>query len=520
MKLLFVLFYPGHLRYFDSSLRLLAEAGHTVYLIFDNREKQKEGLETLNALPENIIVLNKYLKRADAWKPIAAGLRILVDYINYLDPQYIDSHYLRDRWKDYLERTSPKLHFVAKIRTLPRFLVKFFIRVLLTLEKAIPPSEKIQSHLSEIAPDLVLVTSMVMKASPQTDVVKTARAMGLKVGYCVSSWDNLTTKGLIRVQPDRVIVWNEIQKVEAQTIHDVPPAKIICTGAHPFDRWFSRQPSITHEAFCQKVGLPADKPFVLFLGSTAGISAHDDEQKFVRQWIKAIRESHLPSIQDLGILIRPHPYNSGNWKNVDLSDLNNVALWPKEGANPVNESDRSDYFDSLYHCVAVVGINTSAMLEAAIVGRSVHTILASDFQNTQSGTLHFRYLLPENGGFVKVAATLDEHLQQLCESLNNPEETQETIRQFVQSFIRPHGLDRPAGSVFVEAIETLAKAAPEPPRKMSPLLYPLSLLLLLAGPYILCTPEKASESWRRSRDKLVEGLSGFKQKLKSLRGTG
>ena len=31
----------------------------------------------------------------------------------------------------------------------------------------------------------------------------------------VLSWDNLTNKGLIRVQPDQVFVWNEAQKAEA-----------------------------------------------------------------------------------------------------------------------------------------------------------------------------------------------------------------------------------------------------------------------------------------------------------------
>ena len=50
----------------------------------------------------------------------------------------------------------------------------------------------------------------------------------------------------------------------------------------------------------------------------------------------------------------------------------NAALY---GRNPLNPDAKADYFDSLYHSHAVVGLVTSAFLEAAIVGRPVHTLL-------------------------------------------------------------------------------------------------------------------------------------------------
>ena len=126
----------------------------------------------------------------------------------------------------------------------------------------------------------------------------------------------------------------------------------------------------------------------------------------MRRWIAALR-AH-PALADISILVRPHPFNSRHWSDADVGDLPNVAVYP-HWANPVNESDRQDYFDSLYHSEAVVGINTTAMIEAAIVGRTVHSVLAEEFKDTQGGTLHFRYLLAENGGFLRVAGSLSEH---------------------------------------------------------------------------------------------------------------
>src|SRR6185436_9077799 len=207
--------------------------------------------------------------------------------------------------------------------------------------------------------------------------------------------------------------------------------------------------------FCQKVGLPADQPIVLFVGSTKSISAPNAELQFVRRWVAALR-AH-PPLSAVSILIRPHPFNSGHWSEEDVADLPNVAVYP-HWANPVNEADRQDYFDSLYHSEAVVGVNTTAMIEAAIVGRTVHSVLAPEFQDTQGGTLHFRYLLAENGGFLRVAGSLPEHAQQVAETVRSPEIGRAACARFVERFVRPHGKDVAATPLLVEALEMLASS--------------------------------------------------------------
>ena len=82
-----------------------------------------------------------------------------------------------------------------------------------------------------------------------------------------------------------------------------------------------------------------------------------------------------------------------------------VAVWPALGADPVDIGAKSDYFDSIYHCAAVVGINTSALIESAIVNRPVCTWLAPRYRGTQEGTLHFHHLVQSNGGMLNVAST-------------------------------------------------------------------------------------------------------------------
>lgn len=367
-RFLFVMQYPGYLRYFDSTVRLLVERGHHVDVVFDSPHKQPEGSEALDGV-HGITWLGQTPRRDDVWGVVGKAVRGAIDYLRYLHPKFADANYLRNRMRDVL---PPVLSFLGRWQTASVGATRRAIAPFLACERAIPSSPILESFLQSRQPDALLVTPLVTDRSTQVDLVKSAHAIGIPVGLCVASWDHLTTKGLIRVQPDLVSVWNQEQLEEAVEFHDTPRDRIVVSGAQPFDRWFRRQPT-TRAAFCAKVGLDPAKPFVLFVGSTASISAPEAEVGFVRRWIEALRR--VPALADVGVLVRPHPYNASHWRDTDLTRMPGVEVYPRS-ANPVNESDRQDYFDSLFHSEAVVGVNTTAMIEAAIVGRTVHAVLA------------------------------------------------------------------------------------------------------------------------------------------------
>jgi hypothetical protein len=472
-RFLFVMQYPGYLRYFDSTVRLLAQRGHHVDVVFDSPHKQPEGIEALEGV-EGVTCLGQTPRRDDVWTVVGKSIRGTIDYLRYLHPSFEDANYLRSRMRDVL---PPVFSFLGRWQSASAETTRRAIAPLLACEQAIPSSPVIERFIRSCRPDAVLVTPLVTDRSTQVDIVKSAHALGIRVGLCVASWDHLTTKGLMRLQPDLIAVWNQEQLAEALEFHGASRDRIAVTGAQPFDRWFTRRPT-DRVAFCRKVGLDPGKPFVLFVGSTASISAPDAEVEFVRRWIDALRR--LPALHDVGVLIRPHPYNAQHWRDIDLTPWPGVEVYPRS-ANPVNEADRQDYFDSLFHSEAVVGVNTTAMIEAAIVGRTVHAVLADEFQDTQGGTLHFRYLLAENGGFLRVGTSLAQHAEQLAETLANPAVGREACAQFVRTFIRPHGIDVDATPALVGALEQLAAAGPRSAVHMPVSSYPLRVFLWLVG---------------------------------------
>lgn len=65
--------------------------------------------------------------------------------------------------------------------------------------------------------------------------------------------------------------------------------------------------------------------------------------------------------------------------------------------------------------------------------------------------MHFEYLLEQNGGFVVDSRDLDEHVRNLGRVLRDGHD-RERQRAFVESFVRPRGLDRPVSPTVADTI--------------------------------------------------------------------
>jgi len=517
MTILLLMDSPEYLRFYDSAIEELASRGHAVAIAVNSgRARKPVGLEGLDQYADRVRVLGVVPQHEGRWAGVATGVRATMDFVRFLHPRFAAAHALRARIK---RKVLPRAyHWLDAIPRLSPGAVRWVERGLMALERAIPVCEPMVAWLRAQAPDVLLVSPLVAAASDQVDWVKAAQAAGIRTAVGIASWDNLTNKGLLRIEPDLVLVWNEAQKREAHEYHYIPSSKIAVTGAQPFDRWFDRRVTRDRAAFCSRVGLPDDAPFVLFTGSSSFISESGAEVAFVRRWVEALRASGDSVLARVNVLMRPHPYNFHRWEDEPLADRPGFAVFPRAGFNPVDTDNRADFFDSLYHAAAVVGINTSAMVEAAIVGRPVLSVLAPEFAGTQEGTLHFHHLLPQHGGFLRIASTLDEHLAQLADRLRHPDSGRAETARFVGSFIRPHGVDRPATPVFADALERLfARPAPAPRRApvMAPLLRPL--VLALAAPAAIVNSlgrretrnrlrKRVDGTWRRARKHASRGV--------------
>jgi len=252
---------------------------------------------------------------------------------------------------------------------------------------------------------------------------------------------------------------------------------------------------------------------VLYVGSTSNIARTGVEEEFVRRWLEALRGSGDPVLTELPVLVRPHPERPGSWYEGEVGP-GEVRLWPPEApvdVSNVTEEARRDYFDSLYHCTAVVGINTSALLEAAILGKPVLSVRAPELAQAHEGTLHFDYLLPENGGFLHLARDFDEHVLHLGEAVRAPELSSERNERFVKRFIRPNGLHQDCTPMVVQAVERLAGTRPRAAGTSAALRHSLGGLLWL---YANLDGRARSGARRRIAKRLARSLKRLSRRVR------
>jgi hypothetical protein len=266
---------------------------------------------------------------------------------------------------------------------------------------------------------------------------------------------------------------------EAVTLHGMPRRRVIVTGAQSFDHWFEFQPSRGREEFMREQGFEPHRDLILYLCSSTSISPREIE--LIREWHDAVRSSDDPRVGGAAILVRPHPMNKQPWEDLDQLGLKNFAVWPRDSVGPFDPQSRRDYFDSIYHAAAVVGLNTSGQVEAGLMGKPVLTLLSENIPHTLYGTVdtvHFQHLLSVNGGLLHVAQSFEEHVQQLSRAIHGDPAMAERSHRFTEAFIRPHGLDRPAAPILADAIRSIAALTPHRRPLESALIAPLVRRLL------------------------------------------
>lgn len=315
----------------------------------------------------------------------------------------------------------------------------------------IPADKRILKDLANENPDAVVVSPMNMRYSEEVEYVKAAIKLQIPTIVPVYSWDNLTTKGLYHLVPHITLVWNHIQAREAEEIHHIPHDKLVITGAPFFDKWFAMgAPKESYQRFCQKRGLDPQRPFVLYLGSSVNIAP--DETWLVDRLYQRIQNHANHRIQNLGMLVRPHPANARIYAQLDQSE---ITVWPKDGALPEDDETQADFFDMLYYCTATIGINTSGMIDAVINDKPCIAVMTAKYRATQAQALHFKQLL--DADVIEVAYSLSDALKKIEQILGGEDRCREQRKKFVEKFVRPRGVKRAAGEVAAVVIQSVAE---------------------------------------------------------------
>lgn len=454
MRILFVIAHSGLARHLGRVIELAAQAGHEVVVTVCG-EKKNLVVQTLQQLRVyNNIRQIKSVRVLHGWKLLLTATRALLDLGPYLRPGH-PSPNLITRYRKVLPFGLFKLirnpWFARLVAS------RWLHRLLRRLERNIPPSSTVCRVIEDIRPDVVMTTPYLFPNSADVDFLKAASYLGIPTCSAIASWDNLSTKGTGHVPVDRLFLWNQELKTEAESLHGVDPDAMTITGSPTFDHLFGWSPTLSRDDFCAWVGVAPDKKLLLYLCSSGSIA--DDEETVVRWLAEALAAN--PATGNCYLMVRPHPLNFKIWAAA-ASLPGNVRIFPERGDLPDNPESIDIYCHSIHFANAMIGLNTSAFLEACVLDRPCIALPAMAGCYDQKKFGHFKHLA--NGNFIHTPATLEAAADIVGEMLATGRDSKRAARQeFVRYFLRPRGLECEASAVMLDAIVETARAPSRQP---------------------------------------------------------
>ena len=197
-----------------------------------------------------------------------------------------------------------------------------------------PTDVWIRGHRRGQNPDVVLITPLVDLGSDQVEYVKAARARHPQCAVRAQLGQPDEQGADPRAAGPRLRLE---RGAEARSGDDarVKAEDVVVTGAPVYDQWFERRPSTTREEFCAQdrslagasrsscTSVPRSSSRPTSPSSSPTGSAPCDRRR--------IRAS------EAGILIGRIPRTCSPGSGSTFSELQDVALWPRGGANPVDQ---------------------------------------------------------------------------------------------------------------------------------------------------------------------------------------
>lgn len=444
MRIAFIFSQGIHYFYYDRVVRSLLANGHEIRIVcpanfaLDGNKSGRALAKLIEDVPS--VVLEDAVPRRRYGK-ISSFIRGLANYAAFVRKEHPTPH-LAVRWvrKNLPESIITLIQNPLVLQVLAARPARLLLAV---LERLIPPVSKIKTWFLEYQPEVIFASPYVFTNDVEVEYAKVARHLGIPVVAAVLSWDNLTSKGTFHVKPDWLFVWNTNLVEEAVEIHDIVRSRIFISGAPVYDPWFELAPSQDRSAFCKRAGIDPAKPFVLYLCSSKGITEHEDQLiKGILYHLAGMELADRPSI-----VIRPHPFNP-----LEISDLENewIKVFPRAGQRPDMDDARQLYYDSLYYCDLVAGINTTGFLEAAVVDKPCLTLVTPLTSSGQGMRAHFKHLM--DADFIEVANSYPDLIAHVKRILTGADIKKNNRRLFVRNFIRPAGVEIPSAKVTEGAI--------------------------------------------------------------------
>jgi hypothetical protein len=273
---------------------------------------------------------------------------------------------------------------------------------------------------------------LVIAANPglvfsEVPLLRTAKRRGVRSMAIDPSWDNFTNKLIPVRQVDKLVVWNQLMKDQAVSLHGYDPAAIAIAGAPQFDPHFrARTPRAD---FFATIGADPDRKLIALTTTPRLLYSHHDH--VLRELVKAMTDGRLRNAQ---VLVRLHPRDEfdaykefANAPHVIIEKPFRATVKVADGlAIDVMPENQKHLGDTLCHADVVVNVASTITIEACIFDTPVVNINfdgPDESPYVKSARRYYsftHYVNITNRGSVRVATSPDEMVRDVAAYLADP----------------------------------------------------------------------------------------------------
>lgn len=272
-------------------------------------------------------------------------------------------------------------------------------------------------------------------------LLRAAHKLGMPLCTAIHSFDNLTTRGWIPSIFHTYLLWNEYNAAELVRIYpETKKCRRLIVGTPQFDFYWDPSYRWDEGRWRDELGLPANRPVILFGGGPATIAPH--EPHFLKQIDDAIENGKIQG--NPIVLFRRHPVDHiERWQPV-LSDSRHIICdnpWqPSESTMHFNvkRGDIERLVSTLLHCWVHVSTSSTLTVDGSIFSRPQVSPAYDDRPGrkydriTRELYLREHYLPITNSGGVTVAYSRDELISAINLGIMNPEIQREGRQRIVR----------------------------------------------------------------------------------------
>ncbi len=213
------------------------------------------------------------------------------------------------------------------------------------------------------------------------------------IGF-INSWDKVTSKGFVRLLPDKLLVPNDNVQVEALELTDISSAHLSIVGVPQYDAYTTKDGIISREEFFRKINADPTKPLIVFCPMGLAFSQSDWN---VIDILHELIEKRLKYPAELLVRFQPNDFfeksklESRPWLRYDLPG---TRFGTERGIDwDMTGEELLHLKNTLYHASLLVAYASSIVIDIAMFDRPIINInfeVKNDQPAIQTPTLRYK----------------------------------------------------------------------------------------------------------------------------------